>query len=269
MSLWIFVASLRRDYGPGIAAALCFLTCATPGMARGQPLWYEQNPPLLRANDLDGLSFDHLGYAGDVESLEFDRGPISETWTRVGTYSIGGRLVSIFNPTWSADELCESYSKSQRINGVTYFGQLRTPAETTHDIYLRTAPLNLASIGGGANRRDSPVRQSRSQPRGADFGNDGGFNLRDVIRRFYEHFADAYDSIAVVPAEATLMQAAACHQTVRNPIAGLGSVVFDDSAQYGSRGRLRAVEMYKSIGSLYLRIHEMAHQWVDFCDSRR
>ena len=54
------------------------------------------------------------------------------------------------------------------------------------------------------------------------FGNgqvDGpGFELQDVTSRFHEYFPDEYDSIVIVPAEATLIQLAAWHLWVRNQI---------------------------------------------------
>ena len=244
-----------------------------PATAWGQPLRFEQNPPLLRADDLNGLSLDNLLFAGDVESLEFrlwkGGGPVRETWTRVGTTTIAGRPVSIFNPSWNAADLSEIYRWKHRHSSAFYFGDLVLPTGEVRGFTLRSARLNLPP--SRVERIDATAQYASHVVNLVvpHFGNaqmDGGLEIEDVTRRFYEHFPDGYDSIVLVPAETTLMRAAGFHITVRNPIAGLGTAIFDDSARYGSSGKLRAVEVYRHIGSLDLRIHEMGHHWVDFWD---
>ena len=231
----------------------------------GQPIWYEQNPPLLQTDNLCSLSFDDFLVAGDVETLTFARWTGSEyadeIWTRVATTSIEGSLVSVFNPTWRAARIRELNGHMGQGRGEVHWGMLVSPAGSFH-LSLRTAPLNLPPSRvqriDGATQYASHV-VNIAIPHASLFPAS-----REIARRFYAHFSDAYDVIA---AYVPVMGPAGQHETVRNPIDGLGEVVYDDSASYGSGGRLRAVEMYTgSAGNVYLAIHETVHQWVDFWD---
>ena len=77
----------------------------------GQPLWFDPQPRLLRADSTEGLAFDDVLIVGDIETVEFERWSsaagdiVTETWTRTGMRTFAGQLVSSFNPTWSGAEL--------------------------------------------------------------------------------------------------------------------------------------------------------------------
>ena len=80
---------------------------AHTGALDGQPLWYDQNPRLLHAAHTGGLALDNLLVLGDVQTLYFERwsdrsGSVPETWYRTGTTAVDGRLISVFNPRWTA-----------------------------------------------------------------------------------------------------------------------------------------------------------------------
>lgn len=87
-------------------------------------------------------------------------------------------------------------------------------------------------------------------------------DLRGIARRFYEHFPDDYDFLAVftpvVSAGGILF-----HQDVRNDVQGIGKPLFDQTADYGSTGRLRGVSFHQMTGAGGLT-HEVMHQWGVF-----
>ena len=99
---------------------------------------------------------------------------------------------------------------------------------------------------------------------------DYQFELQEVAQRFYAHFPDAYDTIAVAPAETHVTENfEAYHHSVRNPIAGLGTEVSDSTADYGSDGVLRSIEMYGWVAALpstWTSNHELGHHWADYWD---
>ncbi len=270
-----------------------------PGLPDGHPLRYRQRPQLLRADDPGGLAFDDFLVAGDVETLSLDRSSISaedhvvaETWTRTGTTAIDGRLVSIFNPAWSHAELWDSIGWRRRgfDQPRVYFGTLKIPRKSAggdpeeedagdeHFVWLNVAPLNVPA--SRVERIDDALQyashvvnlvvsgfgDSRLAEGGFDLHN--GFDLHKVTQRFYAHFEDAYDSIAVVAADHHLShEFEAFHQNVRNDIVGLGALAtFDNSLFYGSDGVLRSVELYRdgSFTRASLSHHEIGHQWVDY-----
>ena len=113
------------------------------------PLWYDQNPRLLRADHAGGLAFDNFLVAGDVTTLTFERLSLSagadadyvvqETWQRVGTTDIGGHLISIFNPSWNSAALWDSVGWQPRGFDRPYvrFGTLRFPPPSRCDARWR------------------------------------------------------------------------------------------------------------------------------------
>ena len=49
-----------------------------------------------------------------------------------------------------------------------------------------------------------------------------GFDLASVTSKFYQSFADSYDSIAVVPVDQHLANYTAFHRNVQNAVRGIG-----------------------------------------------
>ena len=87
-----------------------------------------------------------------------------------------------------------------------------------------------------------------------------------ITRRFYQVFADDYDvlNIVYVPSIRTNR----FHYSVKNSVQGIGTNLFDNTANYGSTGRLLGISTFP-IPTLYDGAengytHEFTHQFVDF-----
>ena len=256
------------------------------GVPDDQPLWYDQNPRLLHAAHTGGLAFDNLMVLGDVETLYFERwsdrsvDPVPETWHRTGTTAIEGRLISVFNPRWTAAELWDAVGARTRGFDAPYviFGRLTVPSPDRDEgrafpISLNWTPLNLPPAQVTRIDADTQYASHVVNLAVPGFGDrrlstgDFEYDLADAARRFYRHFRDDYDSIAFVSRQLHLVPYSAFHLNVRNPIAGLGSLpVFDNSAAYGSAGVLRSVEFYPSarFAATSVSNHQIARQWVDY-----
>ena len=260
------------------------------------PLWFDQNPRLLRADHAGGLSLDNFLVVGDVAALTFERPALSaaaagfivrETWRRTGTTDIDGHLVSVFNPGWNAAALWDSIGWQRRgfDRPWVQFGTLLVPrpsGEAGADggdverffIRLRVAPLNLPPAQ--VTRIDAQTQYASHvvnivMPRFGDrrlSDGDYGHALDEAAKRFYAHFRDEYASIAFVPRQPHVAPYDAFHHNVRNPIAGLGLPVFDDSEAYGSAGALRSVEFYPDVSftSNAASTRAISHQWIDYWD---
>ena len=266
----------------------------------GQPLWFDPQPRLIRADSTEGLAFDDVLIVGDIETVEFERWSsaagdiVTETWTRTGMRTFAGQLVSSFNPTWSGAELWDAIGRRRRgfDSPFVHFGTLRIPKlveadEETHDdeteedefdevaIRLPVAPLNLP-VSRVERIHDSMQYASHVvnivvHGFGAERveGDDYAFALHEVTQAFYEFFPDIYDSIAVVPAEQhPSAKFGAYHWNARNPIRGLGRDEFDYTDYFGSRGALRSVEFYRDarFTATWTSNHEIGHQWADYWD---
>ena len=287
------VAPVGRPTRAGLASPPAGPPAAEP--VPPTPLWFDQNPRLIRADHAGGLSLDNFLVAGDVATLTFERNSVvaadyivRETWRRTGTTDIDGHLVSVFNPGWNGAALWDSIGWQRRgfDHPWVVFGTLLVPrpaeaaATTAGDdvarffVRLRVAPLNVPPAR--VRRIDAETQYASHvvnlvMPRfgeGRLSAGDYGHRLDDAAKRFYAHFRDEYASIAFVPRQQHVVPYDAFHHNVRNPIAGLGLPVFDDTEAYGSAGVLRSVEFYPDVSftSNASSTHAISHQWVDYWD---
>jgi hypothetical protein len=86
-----------------------------------------------------------------------------------------------------------------------------------------------------------------------------------AYQKLYSYFDDAFDFIVVIPAQdlyepETFVRRVPYCITVKNSIQHIGLPIFDESANYGSAGRLKAV-IYHSWGNADALDHEQGHMW--------
>jgi hypothetical protein len=100
---------------------------------------------------------------------------------------------------------------------------------------------------------------------------DHAFEFQQITQKFYRHFEDTYDTIAVIPQQTFLPSYGAFHRNVQNQVHGIGLQLFDISAAYGSQThRLKSVELFATGPTEQASTsHELAHQWADFIDWAR
>ncbi len=251
----------------------------------GQGISFRQDPPLLFSDYTGTLVLRDFLVAGDVPTIRFKPsydGSEIETWSRVGTRQIAGRLVSVFEPSWPASAIDRTLT-GERWGwdqlGVRW-GELLREGEKPGDgnnIWLRMAPTNLPrvevrSLGADVQYSSHVVNIVLPGFGEGYLADDYGFNFAAVTSKFYESFADSYDSIAVVPLEHYIADYSAFHRTVQNAVRGIGMSIVDDSLSFGSQShRLRSVELYTSyyLTKHVTSTHEISHQWGSYIDWTR
>jgi len=89
------------------------------------------------------------------------------------------------------------------------------------------------------------------------------FDLAAVARRFYEHFEDTYEALAIVPAAAHVEEYSAYHLAVQNQVDGIGRSRLSRVSEYGSAGALLGVEAFNDARLLDNEVsnHELTHTW--------
>ena len=263
------------------ASRFVFKRAVTPS---GEPLLFEQDPSIL-SPDARSVTLKNLIVLGDVPTLRFrlavpaDSGDV-ETWTRTGTTMMNGRLVSVFNQTWGSDALDRAlrnpwgWDRPRLVWGEVLPGD--TPPGEGRAIYFRVAPRTFESsrvtrIGDDVQFSSHVVNLQIAAFGTARTEDDEGFDFETVARKFYQHFEDSYDVLAVVPQDDHVTGYAAFHATVANDVRGIGEALFDRSTRYGSAGRLKAFELYThaSVSINRTSLHETAHQWGAYVDWAR
>lgn len=86
-----------------------------------------------------------------------------------------------------------------------------------------------------------------------------------AYQKLYSHFPDVFDFIVVVPASDLFEPTSFARRVpycmmVKNSVQHIGLPIFDESANYGSAGRLKAV-IYHSFGNADVLDHEQGHMW--------
>ena len=254
------------------------------GLGDGALVRADQFPPFLTPTHEGEFGFDEVVVLGDHPILHVERPDpdgtaevVRETWNRVQSTEVGGRAVSVFRLAWPAAALREGFRL--RRWGVDRpsleWGEVSVPsvsASTARTLHLRIVPSNI---------RDSTVVQVDDTTQYAShavnlvapgFGDDrvsgaeDGLDLVALTRRFYERFEDDYDVLAVVTRSDLFLDAPGVHQLVRNDVDGLGIPRVDESARYGSRGGLAAVEVYATSAWATQRgtLHQLLHRWGDY-----
>ncbi|NOX63445.1 MAG: hypothetical protein GXP42_16085 [Chloroflexi bacterium] len=87
-----------------------------------------------------------------------------------------------------------------------------------------------------------------------------------LANRFYEFFGDDYDFLLIL--QEPSKPANRHYIGVRNDIAGIGTTLYDSSADYGSQGRLQGL-IYFPLSTYYdlaesTFSHELGHRWMVF-----
>jgi hypothetical protein len=247
-----------------------------------------QEPAILTA-DYDGTVVlrDFMVF-GDVPTARFvpwvDPSvgqPEIETWTRTETRRIAGRTVSIFNPSWSGARVAKFFWSNRWgwDYGGIYWGEF-LPGDAqpgsgwsiTLRIASRALPrVSVTRLGDDAQYSSHVVNLVMPTFGDGFAGDDRGFELEQVARRFYQDFEDTYDTLAIVPEAGYTASYEAYHRNVRQEVRGIGASLFDNSASYGSARRLQSVELYvnATFTAADTTSHELAHQWGSYFDWTR
>ncbi len=259
-------------------------------MASGEPVSFMQDPPLIGADFTGTFTLRDFLVVGDKPEVRFKRAdperasdnPNIETWTRTGTKTIDGQIVSIFNPSWPDSEfarILRRYSYGFD-NPSLYWGQVIVTVpdlmggakEEFRGVSLRMKSSNLPT--STVNKINDTVQYASHVvnlviPNYGDSRVAGGSSAlqEDVVaKKFYEHFQDAYDVIGIVTQNHHLGNFSAYHRNVKNQVQGIGATILDASATYGSGGTLQGVEVYPQMAfaTNSTSNHEVAHQWGNY-----
>ncbi len=260
-------------------------------MSYGEPLSFLQDPAILRPDHLGSVGLTEFVLVGDYPTLVFERedpnaatAVVVETWERIGTATVSGQSVSVFQPRWSRQVWSERL-RHERFGfdrPYVFWGRVVVPSANgdpaappeTRSLYLRVGSTGIPT---SHVRQIAPDVQYASHVVNLvmpDFGDSRvssgtyGFDLQTAAHAFFAHFADDYDSIAFIPQRSHMAPFGAFHRNVKNEVAGIGKPLLDQSHAYGSAGRLQSVEVFAQgqFATNEDSSHEIAHQWGDGFD---
>ncbi len=166
------------------------------------------------------------------------------------------------------------------------FDQLRvTDGSGTRDIFVGS-PASTGQYGPALLGRLAPELRATARDRGAGFSvtdhvaflrspdvhaelrwllraQNPPANIRSVPQRFYTEFEDDFDFIFLWPTAHVPGGLRGAYLSASNDVSGIGRSISDDTADWGSDGRLQGVlTMNLSDGGPV--IHELTHRWGIF-----
>lgn len=278
-----------------LSKAITGIQAMTP-LDDGRPLRADQFPRFLRPTHTGVFGFNNFLVLGDYETVTFERFDedgedrhTDEIWQRSGTQNVAGRVVSVFNPRWTIDVLHATLRRQTwGVDSPTVFwGRVVVPGSapvvtavpTDHvgdeeriTVSLNMAPPNVPTSQLTKINDEVQFMSHVVNIVDADFGDsrvtggDTDLNEAEITQKFYEHFQDAYEIVAILSQATQIADYGAFHGAVRNDITGIGLPVFDSSATYGSAGVIQGVEGYPPGGwaewSTFL--HEAGHQYGEY-----
>jgi hypothetical protein len=225
-------------------------------VADGETLSFEQDPPLVLPNYSGRVTLRRFSVVGDVPTLDFHRwnpdnpaGDV-ETWQRTTTRPIGGRLISVFEPSWDATVLDGMLSRARTgyDRPSLYFGWI-TVGGVDRSVNLRMGfagipHSDVVAIDTGAQYASNVINIIvPGFGDGRAGAGSSGFELAAATEQVLKYLSDSYDDIAFVPVATPVADYGAFHRNVQNTVTGINIAPFNQTSLYGKSQRLQGVEL--------------------------
>ena len=233
-----------------------------------RPLRYGFKPHLIKSDRLESILFELIlsgsptAVTFEMDSLEnpmYDDGTNGDVLAGDNVYiitlsaeQITSRLTEsdVFRPFIGFVNIYEGTNRTWRLNA---FAEIWTPAISPVSIQQLVPDIQVSPYLFNI--------KSNIAPTGDDF--DSG----PLAQKFYQWFGDDYDFLhfLLIPG----FGGNRYHRSVQNSTKGLGIDIFNNSAAFGSSGRLQGINVYPI--SIFFTIdngynHEIGHQWMNYLE---
>jgi hypothetical protein len=257
-------------------------TDGAPFLADGTPLYSRQTPPILRP-DYTGTVELEIVYAGSFTHMRiFQRrnsgtSHVFDEYPRVETRTLEGRTLSVFRPSWTMGEFVlnhglvidfDSGVGARLLIAPSTVPLLPNGAPSIGDtVSVRAMTTTVATVPvvqiDAAIQYSSHVVNLVLPGMSSSLIHFDAFPSDVAAKFFYSYFGDDYEHLAFVFHEHAFARGVsfAFHLAVQNKISGIGMSLYNQSAQWGSAGRLEGVEQYVHTLDNVISNHELGHQW--------
>jgi hypothetical protein len=244
-------------------SALVAVLLLAAGAACGQTIvWEKFEPMAIRATRTEPATLDVLT-AGVVSALRLDYANGGSVPLSAGG---GGR----WSATIPAAKLLDGYADDDVNHNFVGFLRLLGPASETllsYNTFIQVLDSRVPAVlirdrGGNARATERILNLYRP-----------GIGINDVqtaSQQLYGYFHDDYDFLQVVFSLPNY-PGNRYHFAVRNDVRGIGASIINNSAMYGSAGKLQGISVFP-IDSLFDTAvsafsHELGHQWINYLDN--
>ena len=138
--------------------------------------------------------------------------------------------------------------------------------------------LDVARFGNGIWATDyaffieDSLQSERTFPGYPVTNSTWSYLMKPAAKLLFARMPDAYDFVVVTPATPVwipgplLSERVPNAAAVRNAVTGIGMSTFNNTADWGSAGRMQTI-VYQSFGPFSMLAHELGHRWMAYLDS--
>ena len=236
-----------------------FLAVAHQASAVIQMSFY---PPVVPETQTDPVRFEAL-VQGGVPPVLFNYDGVDRPMYDDGTH--GDRVAGdgLWTILFTPEEILSKNTGDQVFR--PFIGTCRASKTGTFDVFAEvwTSEIGLRTvrpIDATGQETDYVVNYTATR------NEIQGLDAQKWAKRFYATHGDKYDFLNFVLIYDLIRQPS--HTRVKQPVQGIDASVFDNSASYGSSGRLLGFTTFPMPtffdGAGQRTIHEMGHQWMNF-----
>jgi hypothetical protein len=194
--------------------------------------------------------------ATSTEVLLRDDGSGVDAAAGDGTYTISIAMTNILH-NFTTDDVYRNFIGFLRLySGTTQMGQYNIFADI---IGSAVPPVDITSVSASVQYSEHLVNIVRPI-----FFSD--LQINTLLQDFYAHFEDNYDFVNVIYEFPHI--ANRYHFGIKNEVQNIGLTIFDNTAAYGSSGRLQGCTVFPIPtffdGASPDYQHELGHQWINF-----
>jgi hypothetical protein len=253
----------------GLTLALLFLVFETwpLPLARAQSIpvrWFRFDPVAVRRDRTEPVVYKAL-INGNPSSVQF-------VLAAGGTVPLSNEGGGVWSVTLTAQQVLFGYlPENANHNFVGFLDIFQGGTSVRFNEFIGVVDENVSDIAGEIQNQGDMLRISPhvvniwSPSRIPGVPSDA--EIRSITQQFYQVFHDQYDFLNLVfalPSSANNR----FHFVVKNEVDGIGLSRFNNTAAYGSGGRLQGISVFPidtffdmaDTGAL----HETGHQWINF-----
>lgn len=231
----------------------------TPGGEQARIIFHLWTPRVVDPGSTDSLTYE-INFAG-YPRFEFERpggARLAATPLRAGIYGF----------RFSTADVLTGYDSGDLHNFVGYLNCDICARVRRGNVFVNVNDATVPSVSVTQLADDIQVASHVVNIRYDDLFLAAAIPTA-VLQRFYAFFPDGFDFVAVIEQVNSFNNRS--YRAVRNDVAGLGLLTFDDGAAYGSAARLQGLVDYP-ISGLFdaaekAAVHEIGHRWMAFLDN--
>jgi len=245
-------------------------------------LYYQWEPPVLRSGSTQSVRLE-VKLVGKPSQIEIELDP-------TGTGITGGNKLPLRDDGTGGDRVASDNIWTAMLNSAQIVQGLRADDLFSRFVgFVQAVPTYILPCGlpwrlniFAPVASDEVVRMAVGRPAAdvqytayvaniadaAWLKDDAAqLNYGEMAKKFYRTFPDGYDFLNIVTYGRVYFSNRG-HMTVSNDVQGIGATIFNQSANYGSTGRLKGITVFPNFtffdGAETAYQHELGHQWINF-----